>query len=146
MGGDARVISDTVYPVSEELVQIEIKIEEGSRYYFGDISFIGNTKYETELLSSILRINRGDIYDSQELTERVSFDPNGNDVASIYLNNGYHFQVVPIEKSVNNDTIDIEIRIQEGRQATIRKVSVSGNERTNDHVIYRERTKPGDVF
>ena len=145
---DARVISDTVYPVSEELVQIEIKIEEGSRYYFGDISFIGNTKYETELLSSILRINRGDIYDSQELTERVSFDPNGNDVASIYLNNGYLFsQVVPIEKSVNNDTIDIEIRIQEGRQATIRKVSVSGNERTNDHVIYRElRTKPGDLF
>ena len=145
---DARIVSDTVYPSSEELVQIEINIEEGRKYYFGDITFIGNTKYETELLTSILRINRGDIYDSQELTERVSFDPNGNDVASIYLNNGYLFsQVVPIEKSVNNDTIDIEIRIQEGRQATIRKVSISGNERTNDHVIYRElRTKPGDLF
>jgi len=88
---DARIVSDTVYPSSEELVQIEINIEEGRKYYFGDISFIGNTKYETELLSSILRINRGDIYDSQELTERVSFDPNGNDVASIYLNNGYLF-------------------------------------------------------
>ena len=145
---DARIVSDTVYPSSEELVQIEINIEEGRKYYFGDITFVGNTKYETELLTSILRINRGDIYDSQELTERVSFDPNGNDVASIYLNNGYLFsQVVPIEKSVNNDTIDIEIRIQEGRQATIRKVSISGNERTNDHVIYRElRTKPGDLF
>jgi outer membrane protein insertion porin family len=145
---DARVVSDTVYSVSDELVQIEINVEEGKKYYFGDITFIGNTKYETELLSNILKINRGDIYDSQHLNERVSFDPNGNDVASIYLNNGYLFsQVIPIEKSVTNDTIDIEIRIQEGRQATIRKVSISGNERTNDHVIYREvRTKPGDLF
>ena len=145
---DARVVSDTVYSVSDELVQIDITVEEGKKYYFGDITFIGNTKYETELLSNILKINRGDIYDSQHLNERVSFDPNGNDVASIYLNNGYLFsQVIPIEKSVTNDTIDIEIRIQEGRQATIRKVSISGNERTNDHVIYREvRTKPGDLF
>lgn len=145
---DARVVSDTVYSVSDELVQIDIAVEEGKKYYFGDITFIGNTKYETELLSNILKINRGDIYDSQHLNERVSFDPNGNDVASIYLNNGYLFsQVIPIEKSVTNDTIDIEIRIQEGRQATIRKVSISGNERTNDHVIYREvRTKPGDLF
>jgi outer membrane protein insertion porin family len=145
---DARVVSDTVYSVSDELVQIDISVEEGKKYYFGDITFIGNTKYETELLSNILKINRGDIYDSQHLNERVSFDPNGNDVASIYLNNGYLFsQVIPIEKSVTNDTIDIEIRIQEGRQATIRKVSISGNERTNDHVIYREvRTKPGDLF
>ena len=145
---DARVVSDTVYSVSDELVQIDITVEEGKKYYFGDITFIGNTKYETEMLSNILNINRGDIYDSQHLNERVSFDPNGNDVASIYLNNGYLFsQVIPIEKSVTNDTIDIEIRIQEGRQATIRKVSISGNERTNDHVIYREvRTKPGDLF
>jgi len=145
---DARVVSDTVYSISDELVRIDILVEEGKKYYFGDITFIGNTKYETELLSSILKINRGDIYDSQHLNERVSFDPNGNDVASIYLNNGYLFsQVIPVEKSVTKDTIDIEIRIQEGRQATIRKVSISGNERTNDHVIYREvRTKPGDLF
>ncbi len=145
---DARVVSDTVYSLSDELVQIDITVEEGKKYYFGDITFIGNTKYETELLSGILKINRGDIYDSQHLNERVSFDPNGNDVASIYLNNGYLFsQVIPVEKNVTNDTIDIEIRIQEGRQATIRKVSISGNERTNDHVIYREvRTKPGDLF
>jgi outer membrane protein insertion porin family len=145
---DARVVSDTVYSISDELVQIDISVEEGKKYYFGDITFIGNTKYETELLSGILKINRGDIYDSQHLNERVSFDPNGNDVASIYLNNGYLFsQVIPVEKNVTNDTIDIEIRIQEGRQATIRKVSISGNERTNDHVIYREvRTKPGDLF
>ena len=145
---DARVVSDTVYSISDELVQIDITVEEGKKYYFGDITFIGNTKYETELLSGILKINRGDIYDSQHLNERVSFDPNGNDVASIYLNNGYLFsQVIPVEKNVTNDTIDIEIRIQEGRQATIRKVSISGNERTNDHVIYREvRTKPGDLF
>ena len=145
---DARIVQDTSYSVSSELINIDISLEEGKKYYFGDITFIGNTKNETVLLTSILRINRGDIYDSQLLNERVSFDQNGNDVASVYLNNGYLFsQVIPIEKSVSNDTIDIEIRIQEGRQATIRKVSISGNERTNDHVIYREvRTKPGDLF
>ena len=145
---DARIVQDTSYSVSSELINIDISLEEGKKYYFGDITFIGNTKYETVLLASILRINRGDIYDSQLLNERVSFDQNGNDVASVYLNNGYLFsQVIPVEKSVSNDTIDIEIRIQEGRQATIRKVSISGNERTNDHVIYREvRTKPGDLF
>ena len=145
---DARIIRDTNYRVDDELVNIEIIVEEGRKYYFGDISFVGNTKYDTPLLRSILKINRGDIYDSQHLNERVSFDANGNDVASVYLNNGYLFsQVVPIEKNVQNDTIDVEIRIQEGRQATIRKVSITGNERTNDHVIYREvRTRPGDLF
>lgn len=145
---DARIIRDTNYRVDDELINIEITLEEGRKYYFGDLSFVGNTKYDTPLLRSILKINRGDIYDSQHLNERVSFDPNGNDVASIYLNNGYLFsQVVPIEKNVQNDTIDVEIRIQEGRQATIRKVSITGNERTNDHVIYREvRTRPGDLF
>ena len=145
---DARIIRDTNYRVDDELINIEITVEEGRKYYFGDLSFVGNTKYDTPLLRSILKINRGDIYDSQHLNERVSFDPNGNDVASIYLNNGYLFsQVVPIEKNVQNDTIDVEIRIQEGRQATIRKVSITGNERTNDHVIYREvRTRPGDLF
>jgi len=145
---DARIIRDTNYRVDDELINIEITVAEGRKYYFGDISFVGNTKYDTPLLRSILKINRGDIYDSQHLNERVSFDANGNDVASIYLNNGYLFsQVVPIEKNVQNDTIDVEIRIQEGRQATIRKVSITGNERTNDHVIYREvRTRPGDLF
>jgi len=145
---DARIIRDTNYRIDEELINIEITLEEGRKYYFGDITFVGNTKYDTPLLRSILKINRGDIYDSQHLNERVSFDPNGNDVASIYLNNGYLFsQVVPIEKNVQNDTIDVEVRIQEGRQATIRKVSITGNERTNDHVIYREvRTRPGDLF
>ncbi|MDA0740345.1 MAG: outer membrane protein assembly factor BamA [Bacteroidetes bacterium] len=145
---DARVIRDTNYRVDDEHINIKITIEEGRKYYFGDITFVGNTKYDTPLLRSILKINRGDIYDSQHLNERVSFDPNGNDVASIYLNNGYLFsQVVPIEKNVQNDTIDVEIRIQEGRQATIRKISITGNERTNDHVIYREvRTRPGDLF
>ena len=145
---DARIIRDTNYRIDEELINIEITLEEGRKYYFGDITFVGNTKYDTPLLRSILKINRGDIYDSQHLNERVSFDPNGNDVASIYLNNGYLFsQVVPIEKNVQNDTIDIEVRIQEGRPATIRKVSITGNERTNDHVIYREvRTRPGDLF
>ena len=80
---DARIVQDTSYSVSSELINIDISLEEGKKYYFGDITFIGNTKYETVLLASILRINRGDIYDSQLLNERVSFDQNGNDVASV---------------------------------------------------------------
>ena len=145
---DARIVRDSIYSLDSERLQVDIEVEEGSKYYFGEITFSGNTKYDTPLLKSILRIKKGDIYDSKMLMERVSFDPNGNDVSSIYLNNGYLFSsVIPVERRVQNDTIDIEIRIQEGRQATIRKVSVSGNDRTNDRVIYRElRTKPGDLF
>ncbi len=145
---DARVITDSVHQVSPDRVQIDVTIEEGPRYYFRNISFLGNSKYPTELLRRVLQIEKGDVYNSTRLNERVQFDPNGNDVASIYLDNGYLFSsVTPVEVLIQNDSIDIEIRIREGRQATINEVSVTGNDRTNDHVIYRElRTRPGQLF
>ncbi len=145
---DARVITDSIYQVSPDRVQIDVTIEEGPRYYFRNISFLGNSKYPTELLRRVLQIEKGDVYNSSRLNERVQFDPNGNDVASIYLDNGYLFSsVTPVEVLIANDSIDIEIRIREGRQATINEVSVTGNDRTNDHVIYRElRTRPGQLF
>ncbi len=110
---DARVITDSIYQVSPDRVQIDITIEEGPQYYFRDISFIGNSKYSTQLLRTVLEIESGDVYNSQRLNERVQFDPDGNDVASIYLDNGYLFSsITPVEVLVENDSIDIEIRIR----------------------------------
>lgn len=145
---DARIVKDSIYSVQEGLINVEIWVDEGIKYYFRNITFVGNTKYSTEILRRILRLEKGDVFDSKLLNERVSLDMNGNDIATLYLDNGYLFsQVIPVELAVSNDSIDIEIRIREGRQATVANVTVTGNDRTNDHVIYRElRTKPGDLF
>ena len=145
---DARIIDDTVKQVSDDRVVIEIEVKEEHKYYFGDITWLGNTKYSNEILSSQLKIEKGDVYDASYLQERLTLDPQGNDVSSLYLNNGYlFFNVNPVEVRVHNDTIDMEMRIREGRQATIDKVTIKGNDRTNDHVILRElRTKPGQLF
>jgi outer membrane protein insertion porin family len=145
---DARIISDSVYAVEDDRVTIKIKIEEGRKYYFGDINWVGNSKYTAEKLSEILAINRGDIYDASFLQQRLFGDPAGTEVSALYLDNGYlFFYMNPVEVSVANDTIDLEIRMQEGRQATINKITIVGNDRTNDHVIMRElRTKPGELF
>ena len=146
---DAKVISDTIsYNKEEELLDIGLKINEGKTYYFGDITFVGNTKYSNNELTALVGINKGDIFDQSVLETRVLGSPDSRDVHSIYLDNGYLFsQVTPIETEIRNDTIDIEVRIYEGLQARINRVSVSGNSKTNDHVIMREiRTKPGDLF
>ena len=142
-----RILKDSIYRVEDKL-KIDIFIEEGRPYYFRSISFYGNSKYPTEVLESILKIRAGDRYDAKALNTRINGDPNSNDISSLYLNNGYLFaNVIPVEVKVENDSIDMEIRISEGRQATVRKVIVNGNERTNDHVVYREiRTRPGDLF
>jgi outer membrane protein insertion porin family len=145
---DMRITRDSVYAVGSDRIRVDIFLEEGNKYYFRDITWLGNTKYNTEILNRILRIQKGDIYDSGLLNERLFFDPGGNDVSSIYLDNGYlFFNLIPVETSIENDSIDIELRIREGRQATINYVRVKGNDRTNDNVIYRElRTRPGDLF
>jgi len=145
---DATIIKDTVRQVSPDRVVLDITVNEGRKYYFGDVTWLGNSKYTNEVLSSILKINRGDIYDAAYLQERLFMDPQGGDVSSLYLNNGYlFFNVNPVEVSIVGDTINLEMRVSEGRQATINKVTVVGNDRTNDHVIYRElRTRPGELF
>lgn len=145
---DARIIRDSIYRVSDDRIAIDIQVEEGRKYYFGNIKWLGNTKYPNDVLEKVLKIRKGDIYDGQLLQERLFFDPNGNDVSSLYLDNGYlFFQLNPVEVRVDNDSIDYEMRISEGRQATINKVTVTGNDRTNDHVVMRElRTRPGALF
>ncbi|MEQ9263015.1 MAG: outer membrane protein assembly factor BamA [Owenweeksia sp.] len=145
---DARIVDDTIYKIKDDRIEIDITIEEGRKYYFRNITWLGNTKYSNETLAKILNIKKGDIYDAAYLQERLFLDPQGGDVSSLYLDNGYlFFDLNPVEVLVENDSIDIEMRIREGRQATINKVTVVGNDRTNDHVIIRElRTKPGELF
>jgi outer membrane protein insertion porin family len=145
---DARIISDSIFQVEDDRIAIHITVEEGDKYYFRNITWLGNTKYSNETLNAVLQIKKGDTYDAGFLQERLFLDPNGGDVSSLYLDNGYlFFDLNPAEVLVENDSIDIEMRIREGRQATISKVTVVGNDRTNDHVIMRElRTKPGELF
>jgi len=146
---DAKIVKDTVYK-SKVLnrVNIEITLDEGHRYYFGNITWVGNSKYSSKMLSNILGIKKGDIYNSSLLNERLTMNPNGTDVSSLYMDNGYlFFQVNPIETNVHNDTIDLEMRIYEGTQARINNVTVTGNNKTSDKVIMRQlRTLPGELF
>jgi outer membrane protein insertion porin family len=149
---DATIVSDTVYKIDKNLsnVNIDIKVNEGSRYYFGTFDWKGNTKYSNETLSKLLGIKRGDIYDQELLAKRLGTipDPAGQDITSLYMDDGYlYFSITPIEKSVINDTINYELKIVEGTQATINNITIEGNDRTNEKVIRREiRTLPGNKF
>ena len=145
---DARVVKDSVYFVSDNRVAIDVTIEEGHRYYFGKFSWYGNTKYRSGQLDTVLNIHAGDVYDQSKLEQKLYMNPNGYDVSSLYLDDGYlFFQVNQQESNVHNDTIDFDVLMYEGKQATINKVTIKGNDKTNDHVIYREiRTRPGQLF
>jgi outer membrane protein insertion porin family len=145
---DARIVSDTIYKSQPARIKIEITINEGHQYYFGNITWIGNSKYSTKILSSILNIKKGDVYNSSLLNEHLNANPNGNDVMSVYMDNGYlFFSVTPVETYVHNDTIDMEMHIYEGPQAIVNNVTVTGNDKTNDKIIMRQiRTQPGDLF
>ena len=145
---DAQIIRDSVYRSVDDNISIDVYLEEGDRYYFRDISWVGNTKYTDEQLNRFLKIEKGDVYNRTVLETNLNYNPSGTDVSSLYLDDGYlFFQAVPVEVQVENDSIDIQIRIREGKQARINKVNVSGNTRTNDHVVYREiRTRPGELF
>lgn len=147
---DARILSDKLTWNDDNTINLEIELDEGRQYRFDDIKFIGNKKYSDEFLHNILRIDKGDVYNGKVLKERISGDgtPSSTDIQTLYHNNGYLFsQVNAIETKVNNDSITVEVRIREDEPATIKKVTVSGNDKTNDHVIYRElRVKPGDLF
>lgn len=148
---DATIAADTIYPVKNGNINIDIKIREGHKYYFGDISWKGNTKYSSEVLTRVLAIKKGDVYNQQLLENRLGrqLSPEGGeDVSSLYMDDGYlFFNVDPVEVSIVGDTINYEMRIAEGAQATIRDINITGNDRTNEHVIRRElRTLPGNKF
>ena len=145
---DARILRDTIYAVDDGRINIELFIDEGPTYHFRNITWVGNTVFPTEVLSQVLDIRPGDVFNRRLLDRNLLMNPEGGDVSSLYLDNGYlFFDITAVETAVENDSIDMEIRIFEGRQATISRVTITGNDRTNDHVIMREiRTRPGQLF
>lgn len=147
---DARIISDSIINNEDNTISLNIKLEEGEQYKFGKISFVGNSVYTDPQLHSILRIKEGSTYNGVELKKRIADDskPDANDLTNLYQNNGYLFSIInPVEVSADGNVIDMEIRISEGKPAYFNNVTVTGNDKTNDRVIYRElRTKPGKLY
>ena len=158
---DARITFDTVWDVpaseltlndkqraNQDRIKIRVRINEGRKFYFRNITFTGNTVYSDDVLRRSLRISKGDPYNKRTLTENLTYNPSGTDISSLYMDNGYlFFKATPVEVAVEGDSIDIDIRIVEDKQARIRDVRVEGNTITNDKIIMRELyTRPGDLF
>lgn len=145
---DARIVRDSVYNIDEKHIGIYIEVLEGNQFYFRDIEWSGNTKYSSSELNRILDITKGEVYDQSKLESRLYMNQNGGDVSSLYLDDGYlAFTPNVVEVLVENDSIDLEIRLYEGKQYRVNQVLITGNTKTNDHVVRREiRTRPGDLF
>jgi outer membrane protein insertion porin family len=145
---DAAIVEDTVYLEDEKNLTIKIKIEEGEIYRFGNIEWIGNTKFRSGYLDSILGIKYGDVFNKTLLDTRLTMSQDGRDISSLYMDRGYlFFQVIPIESGIKDNHISYQMRIIEGKEARVKRIIIKGNTKTNDHVIRREiRTKPGDLF
>lgn len=148
---DAKIVSDSVWRNKRNNYEIKVDLSEGKKYYIGDITFSGNTAFPTEYLQRLLGYKKGDIYDVVGFNKKVGEDggkEDDSDIRSLYLNAGYLFsQVTPVEKSVEGDVVNLEVRISEGEKATWNRVTWSGNTTTHDHVILRSlATKPGNLF
>ncbi len=147
---DAAIVSDTLFYNSKKQLNIAIKVDEGRKYYFGNVVWKGNTKYPDSLLSLVLGITKGDVYNLDILNKKLGkqVSQEGGGVSDLYLDDGYlFFRIEPVETAVYNDTIDFEVRMTEGPQATIKNVTIAGNEKTKEYVIRRElRTIPGEKF
>ena len=145
---DAKIVFDTIYDFDKKSINVEFKIDEGNKYFIRTIDWSGNQKYSSGLLDTILGIKKGDQYNKATLDTKLFMNPNGTDISSLYMDDGYlFFQVNPTEKRIDGDSVDLEIKIYEGKQARIKNVSVSGNTKTSDYVILRDMyTHPGDLF
>ncbi|MBC3540820.1 outer membrane protein assembly factor [Rufibacter sediminis] len=145
---DAAIISDSIYKISEDRIGVKLVVDEGQRYYYRNITWSGNYLYDDAMLARVLGLSKGDVYNREELDKRLNYNPSGNDITSLYMDDGYlFFQIEPVEVAVEGDSIDIEMRLSEGSQATINSISVTGNTKTSDHVVLRElRTLPGQNF
>ncbi|MGY3791447.1 BamA/OMP85 family outer membrane protein [uncultured Aquimarina sp.] len=147
---DARITSDSLIVEDDNSVSLNLSIEEGNKYYFGDINFLGNSVYSDSQLAQQLVIKKGDVYNGVLLEKQIADNtkPDANDLTNLYQNNGYLFSNIDaVETDVKNDTIDFEIRIREGKLVRFDHITVTGNDKTNDHVVYRIlRTKPGQIY
>ncbi len=144
---DARILSDSIGYVKNDMI-IYLNIEEGNRFFVRNVNWVGNSKYKTEDLNKILDMRKGDVYNREKIDQALNYNPSGMDISTLYQDNGYlFFNVTPVETAVEGDSVDLEFRIYEGKQAVINRVTVTGNTKTSDHVILREiRSKPGQLF
>ncbi len=143
---DFKIVNDSITFVKENRVLLHIRVNEGHQYHYRNITWVGNTKYTTDLLNRALQYKKGDIYDQIGLQKRLNIDEDA--VGSLYTDNGYLFSsITPVELRIENDSVDVEMRVFEGEQATIDRVMIKGNNKTNEHVVRRElRVLPGDLF
>lgn len=144
---DAAVLSDTIERDAKGLI-VKVRVDEGRRYYFRNITWSGNYLYDSKTLGSVLGIKSGAPYSKETLDKRLTYNPTGQDITSLYMNDGYlFFRLEPVETKVEGDSIDIEMQITEGVQARVKDINIAGNTKTSDHVIRRAiRTLPGDKF
>jgi outer membrane protein insertion porin family len=145
---NATIVKDTMYFVKDSRLRLDITVEEGNMFHWRNVSITGNTKHTTEELLGILNISKGDVYNKKRLDSRLYMNPSGQDISSLYMDDGYlGFYPDPVELLVEGDSIDLDLRIREGRQFRIRSILIKGNTKTNEHVVRREiRTKPGQLF
>jgi outer membrane protein insertion porin family len=145
---DAEILLDSVYNHNSKTINIDFKIHEGPKYYFRNIIWTGNYIYNDKQLNAVLGISKGDVYNKEQIDKKLQFNPKGLDISGLYMDDGYlFFRINPVEVAVAGDSIDVEMRISEGEQATINEVTITGNDRTSDHVIRRElSTIPGQKF
>ena len=145
---DARIVRDSVYRIDDHNLGIDIVINEGNRYHYRNIAWTGNTKYSSETLTNILGIKPGDVYNKELLDKNLTYSETTLDISSLYMDDGYlFFRADPVEVAVENDSIDLEIRLVEGKQARINNVTLTGNTKTYDHVVLRELyTRPGQLY
>lgn len=145
---DADIEADTIYNFDDKTINIDLAIHEGPKYYFRNITWVGNYIHTDKTLNGILAVKKGDVYNREQIDNKLTFNPKGPDISGLYMDDGYlFFRVTPVEVAVEGDSIDIEMRVSEGAQATLNEITITGNDRTNDHVIRRElRTVPGQKF
>lgn len=145
---DADIEFDTIYNFDNRSINIDLAIHEGPKYYFRNITWVGNYIHTDKTLNGILGVKKGDVYNREQIDSKITFNPKGADINGLYMDDGYlFFQCHYVEVAVEGDSIDIEMRISEGAQATLNEITITGNDRTNDHVIRRElRTIPGQKF
>ncbi|MDP4223542.1 MAG: POTRA domain-containing protein, partial [Bacteroidota bacterium] len=146
---DFKILSDSLYPVSENRVGLMIKVDEGKQYFLRNVDWVGNSVYRKEDLQRVLNVKKGSVYNQSHIMDRLNGSSGAQDaVSNMYQDNGYLFsRLIPVESKVENDSVDLEIRIFEGDQAYLNNIIISGNTRTNEHIARRELfTLPGDLF
>ena len=147
---DARLVRDSVYYIEPKRLAIDLEFEEGNKYYFRDITWTGNSVYPSEALNQVLQVSKGDVYDVVTMDKRLHGGGKQTemDISKLYRDNGYlFFNITPVETNIQNDSVDVELRISEGKQATLNNIIINGNDLTSEKVVRRQIfTRPGYLF